>query len=470
MTVLPVRPDPRPSEPLSSYAARLADANGLTRSRLLLPWRHDIDIPRPELDAVASLAGLDADAAGRLTMNRYPLAIRGHGPQRRHGWRLHHAVVWICPACTIATGHADLLWQTALMPVCLRCRCYLVQHGATQVVQPADPLVLELAAILGGLAEAAIENPRARQVLYRLRRRCHQIAETICTEQPLPESELPCIDLAAAQQWGAYPSPDPGTVATLLVLGGRHLTSVQPRIPTRAPRHLRGDFTPEDQARLDWFVTRLRRHVALDGLHPRHVPSALPLPLGGRLPQRAQSRLTLTQAAIALHMTITRAVDAEATPRDSARFLGVTGLPPSVLLEGIRTRAGLGAEDAALLGAGIEVLLADGLIDYQRRREVLRAVTRLPSAVRSRLPGGTRRVTAERMALGWIWTRFTLAPMRSSTWPDLSDHDVDMFDRRIDPEIRLLLHDVGLRFLADADPLSVPTSEDSQRPAERRFG
>jgi hypothetical protein len=48
MTVLPVRPTPRPSEPLSSYAARLADANGVTRSRVLLPWRHDIDIPERE--------------------------------------------------------------------------------------------------------------------------------------------------------------------------------------------------------------------------------------------------------------------------------------------------------------------------------------------------------------------------------------------------------------------------------------
>ena len=57
MTVLPVRPAPRPSEPLSSYAARLADANGIHRGRVLPRYRHDIDIPKPELDAVASLAG-----------------------------------------------------------------------------------------------------------------------------------------------------------------------------------------------------------------------------------------------------------------------------------------------------------------------------------------------------------------------------------------------------------------------------
>ena len=34
---LPVRPNPRVGEPLTAYAARLADANGVTRTRVLLP-------------------------------------------------------------------------------------------------------------------------------------------------------------------------------------------------------------------------------------------------------------------------------------------------------------------------------------------------------------------------------------------------------------------------------------------------
>ena len=169
MTVLPVRPAPRPSEPLSSYAARLADANGIHRGRVLPRYRHDVDIPVRELDTVAALAGLDDAAAQQLTMNRYPLAIRGHGIQRRHGWRLHFEVVWFCPACTLTTGHTDLLWQTALMPVCLRCRCYLVHAGDAHTVTPAHPRVLDLAEILRDLAEGAIEQPRARDILFRLR-------------------------------------------------------------------------------------------------------------------------------------------------------------------------------------------------------------------------------------------------------------------------------------------------------------
>ena len=46
---LPVRPEPGTREPLSGYAVRLAEANGVTPSRVLPPWRHDIDVPKDEL-------------------------------------------------------------------------------------------------------------------------------------------------------------------------------------------------------------------------------------------------------------------------------------------------------------------------------------------------------------------------------------------------------------------------------------
>ena len=56
---LPVRPVPAPGEPLTSYAARLADANGLTRSRVRPAHRHDVGVPAGELASLAALAGLD---------------------------------------------------------------------------------------------------------------------------------------------------------------------------------------------------------------------------------------------------------------------------------------------------------------------------------------------------------------------------------------------------------------------------
>ena len=471
MTALPVRPDPRPSEPLSSYAARLADANGVTRSRLLVPWRHDIDIPRRELDAVASLAGLDADAAGRLTMNRYPLAIRGHGPQRRHGWRLHHAVVWICPACTVATGHTDLLWQTALMPVCLRCRCYLVRASSAHIVRPAHPRVLELAEILRDLAETAIDQPRARAILYQLRRRCQTAAATVEAHPEDLNPGLPTIDVAAARKWDAYPAPDPGTVAARLVRCVRRLVREKRQRPAHCRRHQAGVFTPADRARLEWFLTRLRHHVTRDALNPQHVPALLPLPTDKDAPARRPGQwLSLTRAAVALHLLITQAHDGDPNPDQTTAELGVSGMPISLLIDGIHTRAGLREQDADLLGRSLDALLANGLVDYQRRRDTLRAVTHLPSSATRLLPPSLARADLDVLALGWIWTRFTHGPMRSSPWPHVPDRDIHTFDTRIDPETRLLLHETGQQRLADADLLTIPANRATYAGVTRRYG
>jgi hypothetical protein len=471
VTHLPVRPTPRPSEPLSSFAVRLADANGIHRDLVLPRYRHDIDIPNRELTAVAVLAGLDGDAAQRLTMNRYPLTIRGHGCQRRHGWRLHHSVAWICPACTLTTGHTDLLWQTALMPVCLRCGCYLVQAGAVQAVWPAHPRVIELAETLRGLAEAAIDQPRARAVLYRLRRRCQDLAAAVDGDQPDLQPELPVIDVGAARLWCAYPSPEPATVATLLVLAGRRLTPDKHQTPAQARRHQARRFTDADQARLEWFVTRIRHHVTRDGLHPRHVPALLPLQTDSMVAARRPGQwLSLTRAATALHMLIARSLDGDSDADESTAALGVSGIPSSLLIDGIHTGAGLREQDADLLGRALDTLLAAGLVDYQRRRDTLRTVTRLPLSTTRRLRASGDLGGAEALALGWIWTRFTHGPMRSSPWPQLPDRDIHVFDTSIDPETRLLLHEAGQQLLADADLVTIPTTRASWTGATRSYG
>ena len=459
MTVLPVRPAPRPFEPLSSYAVRLADANGIHRTRVLPRYRHDIDIPQRELDALASLGGLDEDAARRLTMNRYPLAIRGHGIQRRHGWRHHFDVTWLCPACTPTTGRTDLLWQTALMPVCLRCRCYLVRAGAAHTVTPAHPRVLELAEILRDLAEASIDQPRARGILYRLRRRCQHTANNLDPAHIEASQDLPTVDITAARRWGAYPSPHPSTVAALLVMCGRRLVRDRPQRAAHARAHQAAQFTPDDRTRLDWFLTRLRHHVTKDGLHPSHIPALLPLPLSDDAPARRPGQwLSLTRAATALHMLITQAHDGDPSPQESTAALGVTGIPTSALIDGIHTGTGLRHQDAELLGRSLDALLTAGLIDYQRRRDTLRAVTRLPSSTTRQLPPGGDHAGLDALTLGWIWTRFTHGPMRSSPWPHIPDRDIHTFDTRIDPETRLVLHNVGQQLLADADLLTIPAA------------
>ncbi|WP_281965052.1 TniQ family protein [Serinicoccus marinus] len=468
---LPVRPSPRPGEPLTAYAARLADANGLTRSRVLLPWRQDIDVPSAEVSAIATLGGLDPVATSRLTMNRYPLVIRGHGPQRRHGWRLHHSVRWVCPSCTPTTGRTDLLWQTALMPVCLRCRCYLVDASSAPLVAvPAHPRVLELAQVLADLAESSIADHTRRNRLYRLRRRCQRLAATIDANHPVRDADLPDMNVTAARQWGAYPCPDPATVATLIVLSGRRLVPQKRTQPVHLQRRQAAEFTETDRDRLAWFLTRLGRNVVQDDLRPEHVPTLLPMPEGenGRGPG---AWLSLTRAAAALHLLISRAADQDATPASAMVALGVPDIPSCALIDGIHTGSGLREQDSDLLFGALEVLLADGLVDYQRRRDTLRVVTRLPrDAIRRLPPTFTDDPAFGQLALAWIWTRFTHGPMRSSPWPTLPDRDVAAFDRRIDPETRLVLHETGQQLLAEADLTSIPATATTGAGITRRFG
>jgi len=459
---LPVRPEPRPGEPLTSYAVRLADANGIHHGRVLPRYRHDVDVPATELGRVASLAGLDPAAASRLTMNRYPLIIRGHGPQRRHGWRLHHAVTWICPSCTPTTGRRDLLWQTALMPVCLRCGCYLVRAGTADAVRPASARVLELAGTLAELADDAVDSPSARSVLYRLRRRCQARAATITRDASARGVTLPPIDVPAARNWGAYPSPDPTTVAALLLLTGPRTRS---RTTRRAAHRQTGEFTGPDHERLEWMLTRIRHH---DGVRPEHVPSMLPPPMDEPVPGPG-AWLSRTRAATALYLLISHASGSHFTPEAAMAALGVAGIPTCSLIDAVHTAHGLRERDADLLIAALDQLIAEGLVDYQRRRDTLRAVTRLPASARRRLTNPlVRDRTGETLALGWIWTRFTRGSMRSSPWLTTPDRDIAAFDTRLDPESKLVLAETAQQLLADAD--AIHATPMTWAPADRRYG
>jgi len=114
-------------------------------------------------------------------------------------------------------------------------------------------------------------------------------------------------------------------------------------------------------------------------------------------------------------------------------------------------------------------LIADGLVDYQRRRDTLRPVTRLPASARRRLTNPLVRDRAgETLALGWIWTRYTRGPMRSGPWPTTPDRDIAAFDTRVDPESKLVLSETAQQLLADAD--AIDATRMTWAPAKRRYG
>lgn len=495
---LPVRPAPRPDEPLTSYAVRLADANGLTRSRVLPTHRHDVGVPKHELAALAALAGLDAAAAAQLTMDRYPPTVRGRGPTHRGGWRLHFSVDWVCPRCTPRTGRRDLLWQTALSPLCRHCKVLLIPAGAS----PAPAAVKaprELIAIVDeliALAEASITYHSARVRLGRFRRLCALIAQTIDDTWPRRRAGQPQVDPATAKTWGAFPSADPGTVATILVSAApalhatgihdqlsreghtrrRGTPSQHPRkyLPQRPPAPQRqpilAGFNAADGGRLRWLFTQLEHDATRHGLHPDHVPALLPHPDDDGLPDPADWR-TRWHAALGLHMLLTQAHGGSPSSTRANIAFGTTDTDTSRLLDGIRLGRGINHTDSQLISDAVTVLLDQGLVDYQRRRDILRPLTTLP-----RLPVPASNLpeidgyAAQVLALGWIWTRLTRGPMWTSPFPLVPDRHVRAFELAIDPETRLALHEAGQRLLADIDLITIPTAAMTTTAVTRRYG
>ncbi|MCA0293123.1 MAG: TniQ family protein [Actinobacteria bacterium] len=504
--LLPVRPRPQPGEPLTAYAGRLAEANGVTRRRVLPAHRHDVGVPEDELGAVAALAGLDSGAAARLTMDRYPPTVRGRGKTHRGGWRLHFSVEWVCPRCTALTGRRELLWQTALSPVCRECRVLLVPADRRGVsAQEASDRLLDLVDELTSLAETSIAHQSARMRLGAFRRLCAVVAQTIDNQWPDRPSGLPAFDVAAARRWGVFPSSDPGTVAVILSAAapalhsgyhrdrllregaqrrhrghtltvppqyvpnsGRYLPKRPPSPPKSAP--ILAGFNREDARRLGLLITQLTHQVRRHGIHPDHVPALLPAPGEDGLPDPTVWR-TRWHLAIALHMLLTHVHDGPTSSARACHAFGTTDTDTSQLLDGIRLGRGIHDLDAARLTDAVDALVDGGLVDYQRRRDALRPVTRLPRLpiAADRLPGIDGHPGHE-LALAWVWTRLTHGPSFTSPRPFIADRHVGAFDAAIDPEARLVLAETGQQLLADADVITIPATQATWAAVTRRYG
>lgn len=501
----PVRPEPLPGEPLTAYAVRLADANGLPRAMAIDRHRRDIDVPADELTTVAALAGLDVGVAARLTMDRFPPTVRGRGPTHRGGWRLHFSAEWVCPRCTAQTGRRELLWQTALSPVCRGCRLLLVPAASLADPVTVSPRLVDLVDELTSLAEASVSHQSARLRLGSFRRVCAVVAQTIDDQWPDRPGGLPELNLDAARRWGVFPSPDPGTVAVILSAAAPalhsghlrdqllregaqrrrrgHTLTVPPQhvpnagryLPQRTPSAPKSEpilagFNRDDARRLQWLITQLTHQVKRHGIHPDHIPALLPAPGEDGLPDPAGWR-TRWHSGIALHMLLTHVHDGPTSSARACHAFGTADQDTSLLLDGIRLGRGIHDLDAARLTDAVDVLVDGGLVDYQRRRDTLRPITRLP-----RLPLAAGRLPdidghpGSALALIWIWTRFTHGPAFTSPRPFIADRHVRAFDAAIDPETRLVLAETGQQLLADADVITIPTTQATWAAITRRYG
>jgi len=508
--LLPVRPHLVDGEALHSYATRLAHANGLALTELLArPLNVGLTAARARILSAAS--GLPVEQLLEATLDRYPPAIRGTAGTHRGGWRLHGAK-WYCPRCTPLTGIIRRDWALALHPICRGCGIFLTPATASAPTpetapapQVADRELLDVVDALLVLTEDTRTNRQARATIRRLSRLCVLIAQTIDDQWPHRPATAPLVDVSAARGWGCYPAEDPATVAAVLLATApaltspaaerelirdgytrlRHATSAIPRpapryrpkrpTPARTRAILPG-LTTADRERLDWLSAQLGRLVTVPGLRPRHIPALACLPGEEPLPDSGVWSAR-ANAAIALYMLVSGLTGGFVAASTACHAFGTAHTETSRLVSGIALGRGISAAHAQVLLGTAEGLVDDGLIDYLRRRDILRDIRTLTWRPHRRLdlpavdgtPGAV-------LALGWMWMMLTRGPLYTSNTPTLPAGRVLRFGARIDLETQLVLYEHGMRLLTDPDSDAdteltvVPTPAVSRPAVLRRLG
>ncbi|NCD16765.1 MAG: hypothetical protein EOL91_05525, partial [Actinobacteria bacterium] len=457
--LLPIRFPPAPGEAVTSYAARLAGANGLTTATL---WTRPL-CSQPtirEVTRLATAAGITAADVRAATPFHYPVAVTGTKAKQSGGWLLN-TPPWVCPTCTPTTGITHRDWVLALHPVCPTCGVLLTREVHDEPTAAPEPL-LTLTADLVALADAAITNRPARARLRRLRRLCTLVSQTLDDHWPPPTSDDDAAVRAVAvvTPWGGRPDSHPTAVAAVLLAvqhawrsptreqaliaeGWERLRSrpvevthgapshfpKRPavRTPTRAtanPATVRWTpdvFTREDADRLTWVRRKVDQLRRTHRLGARHVPALLFLPGEDPLPPGALWR-DRAEAAIALHMLLdTHPSGRVGSAAAASHAFGTARTEASRLVDGITFDTGLADADATLLLTAADHLIAEQLVDYQHRRDVLRPHDPTLNVLLRRLPARPAAVyrSPADLAYGWIWVHHTRGPLYTSALTDL---------------------------------------------------
>ncbi len=483
--LLPVRPHLVEGEALHSYVTRLAHANGLAPTDLLARPLN-VGLTATCARILSASSGLPVEQLREHTLDRYPPAIRGTAGTHRGGWRLHGAK-WCCPRCTPRSGILRRDWALALHPVCRDCGILLAPTTGTGLIPATavahsvvDGELRDVVDTLVALTEDTRTNRRASATLRRLSRLCVLIAQSIDEHWPDRPSTAPPVDVTAARSWGCYPAEDPATVAALLLAAAptltcaaaerdlirdaytrlRHTTSAgarpaahyRPKRPTRGrtPAFLSG-FTTADRERLDWLGAQLRRLVTTPGLRPRHIPALACLPEEPPF-QLSSIGTARANAAIGLYMVVSGLTGGFVAASTACHAFGTPHTETSRLVSGIARGRGITAAHAHLLLSTAEGLIADGLIDYQRRRDLLRDIHTLRwSPHRSLALPAVEGTPGAQLGLGWMWMMLTRGPLYTSNTPTLPTDRVLRFGELIDPETRLVLYEHGMGMLTDPD-------------------
>jgi len=218
----------------------------------------------------------------------------------------------------------------------------------------------------------------------------------------------------------------------------------------RTPAFLSG-FTTADRERLDWLGAQLRRLVTTPGLRPRHIPALACLPEEPPF-QLSSIGTARANAAIGLYMVVSGLTGGFVAASTACHAFGTPHTETSRLVSGIARGRGITAAHAHLLLSTAEGLIADGLIDYQRRRDLLRDIHTLRwSPHRSLALPAVEGTPGAQLGLGWMWMMLTRGPLYTSNTPTLPTDRVLRFGELIDPETRLVLYEHGMGMLTDPD-------------------
>lgn len=473
-----IRPHPQDSEPLADYLRRAADLNLTTPAKLGWPFRDGV-LRHADLDwdLLATATGRTNSELRNLTLFRYPATIAGTGQPgtRNTRWRASQ-LQRRCPACQSESRRRD--WDLLLTMCCTNCRHLLRPAGetATYPAIPAiDSLLAHQVAIDAALAD--IDKKGHRDQLSRLHRLARVASLTADTHWP-PTTSNYLSDLRRQpdrdwDRWTPASAPgDPIVVAVLVTAGWEALRSRQrqreflltawDRIHTRGVRLTRRQIATLPTVPPE--LRRSRRHsrpscegnateasaanlaaaeLAASGITARNVPLMLTRASEFLPPSHELRRRHHLAALLRTALDEGSGSGPQASDQHTGDMLANDlRLGPHRHIDTPPTLAELRPYLHSLLPTP-----GHAPIDYDHNRA---ALTRVPRSVlrETQLPDGEWNLAA-----AWMWTHHTRGPLLASLhkvrWLDLID-----FHRRLNPETRAHLDDLGASLLTWVDDLT----------------
>jgi len=460
---LPIRLAPLPGEALESFVQRTARANLLRPVDVGWPARLDHIRHRGSVDLgrISSTTGLSAEALQDMTVFTYPPAVTGTA---RPGalktlWRISGQRRY-CPGCSPHIRCRD--WDLALSVCCLRCLQLLRPAAEARDYPPipaGDALPDQQTEIDGFLG--VLDRPEARARIRRLHRFVR--LATMTADQAWPVTPSGYLTeartaLAWTLDWTESRTPaDAVAVATLV-------SACWPATRTRTTQRafLSAAWTRVDARNIELPSRSLK---TLPGIPAEPAPrvrrrdaSAEFVAVASELRHRGLGAANVPLLLMSTDETFLPPLHELGRRHALARqlFVAVRDIGPAAELPDTRDlRLGTTQSEQAVPGRGelgryVDALLGDSPVDYAERRALLPGALKLVTTPQSWLTEPDK----HRLATAWIWVHLTRGPLVCAVHR-LRMLDLVQFDRWMDPEQRLQLHDSGMRQLEELWMLAI---------------